>query len=199
MGKLTQPLQDTQSHMHYNRNGHSDAMAGTVSMSGENIAPVTDMVGILGYNIAPDDAYLALRGMRTLNVRLKRHEKNALRIAEWLSGRDEVDRVLHPAFETCPGHKFWKRDFSGSNGLFGIIFKTNSVNAINIFIDNLELFGLGGSWGGYESLVLPTNVTRTETSWEHNHNSIRFHVGLEDPDDLINDLRNSFKIMNASI
>ena len=179
--------------------GHSDAMAGTVSMSGENIKPVTDMVGILGYNIAPDDAYLALRGMRTLNVRLKKHEKNALRIAEWLVGRDEVDKVLHPALESCPGHKFWKRDFSGSNGLFGLIFKTENANAINIFIDSLELFGLGGSWGGCESLVLPTNVTRTETSWKHNHNSIRFHVGLEDPDDLINDLKCAFELMNKSI
>ena len=165
--------------------GHSDAMAGTVSMSGENIEP--------------DDAYLALRGMRTLNVRLKRHERNALRIAEWLAGRDEVDRVLHPALESCPGHEFWKRDFSGSNGLFGIIFKTENTNAINIFVDSLKLFGLGGSWGGYESLVLPTNVTRTVTSWKHNHNSIRIHVGLEDPDDLISDLKSAFQIMNASI
>jgi cystathionine beta-lyase len=168
--------------------GHSDAMVGTISMSGDNQQPVIDCVRALGYNIAPDDAYLALRGMRTLSVRLKRHEKNALKVAEWLAERPEIDRVLHPALPSCPGHDIWQRDFSGSNGLFSAVFKPVPEKAMHAFIDNLALFSLGGSWGGYESLVLPTNVTRTVTEWYENAQSIRFHIGLEDPDDLIADI-----------
>jgi cystathionine beta-lyase len=168
--------------------GHSDAMIGTISMSGDNIQPLIDSVRMLGYNISPDDAYLALRGMRTLNVRLKQHEQNGIKVAEWLAARPEVSKVLHPALPSCPGHKIWKRDFLGSNGLFGVVFKPTGETAINTFIDGLELFSLGGSWGGYESLVLPTEVTRTVTNWTKNKRSIRFHIGLEDPDDLINDI-----------
>jgi cystathionine beta-lyase len=175
--------------------GHSDAMIGTISMSGDNIQPLINSVRILGYNISPDDAYLALRGMRTLNVRLKRHEKNGIRVAEWLAGRTEISKILHPAFSSCPGHKTWKRDFLGSNGLFGVVFKPVNEHAINTFIDGLELFSLGGSWGGYESLVLPTEVTRTVTDWNENAQSIRFHIGLEDPDDLIKDIEAGLKKM----
>ena len=178
--------------------GHSDAMVGTISMSGENILPVLDNVRVLGYNIAPDDAYLALRGMRTLNVRLKRHEKNALKVAEWLSGRPEIDRVLHPALPSCPGHELWQRDFTGSNGLFSVIFKPTDQSAMHAFIDGLELFSLGGPWGGYESLVLPTNVTRTVTEWHENPQSIRFHIGLEDPDDLIADIEAGLKRLSSA-
>jgi cystathionine beta-lyase len=173
--------------------GHSDAMIGTISMCGENIQPVLNSVRILGYNISPDDAYLALRGLRTLNVRLKRHETNALKIAKWLSCRPEIDRVLHPALPSCPGHDIWQRDFTGSNGLFGVVFKPLSENAMHAFIDGLELFSLGGSWGGYESLLLPTDVTRTVTEWKKNKQCIRFHIGLEDPDDLIGDIESGLK------
>ena len=173
--------------------GHSDAMIGTISMCGENIQPVINSVRTLGYNISPDDAYLALRGLRTLNVRLKRHETNALKIAKWLSCRPEIDRVLHPALPSCPGHDIWQRDFTGSNGLFGVVFKPLSENAMHAFIDGLELFSLGGSWGGYESLLLPTDVTRTVTEWKKNKQCIRFHIGLEDPDDLIGDIESGLK------
>ncbi len=173
--------------------GHSDAMIGTISMCGENIQPVINSVRTLGYNISPDDAYLALRGLRTLNVRLKRHEANALKIAKWLSCRPEIDRVLHPALPSCPGHEIWQRDFTGSNGLFGVVFKPLSKNAMHAFIDGLELFSLGGSWGGYESLLLPTDVTRTVTEWKKNKQCIRFHIGLEDPDDLIGDIESGLK------
>jgi cystathionine beta-lyase len=131
--------------------------------------------------------------MRTLSARLKRHQTNALKVAEWLAGRPEVDRVLHPALSTCPGHELWKRDFSGSNGLFGVVFKPYSEAAMHAFINGLELFSLGGSWGGYESLVLPTNVTRTATEWTENAQSIRFHIGLEDPDDLIENIAAGLK------
>ena len=173
--------------------GHSDTMIGTISMSGENIAPVINSVQILGYNISPDDAYLALRGLRTLNVRLKRHETNALKVAKWLSKRPEIERILHPALSSCPGHDIWRRDFNGSNGLFGVVFKSLSKRAMHAFIDGLELFSLGGSWGGYESLVLPTNITRTATKWKNNDQCIRFHIGLENPDDLIRDIERSLK------
>ena len=173
--------------------GHSDAMVGTVSMSGDNVQPVIDCIRVLGNNIAPDDAYLALRGMRTLSARLKRHEKNALTVAEWLAGQPEIDRVLHPALPSCPGHELWQRDFTGSNGLFSVIFKPFEQSAMHGFIDGLELFSLGGSWGGYESLVLPSNVTRTATEWTENAQSIRFHIGLEDPDDLIEDIAAGLK------
>jgi cystathionine beta-lyase len=168
-------------------------MIGTISMCGENIQPVINSVRTLGYNISPDDAYLALRGLRTLNVRLKRHEANALKIAKWLSCRPEIDRVLHPALPSCPGHDIWQRDFTGSNGLFGVVFKPLSENAMHAFIDGLELFSLGGSWGGYESLLLPTDVTRTVTEWKKNKQCIRFHIGLEDPDDLIGDIESGLK------
>jgi cystathionine beta-lyase len=178
--------------------GHSDAMVGTISMRGDTVQPVIDCVRVLGFNIAPDDAYLALRGMRTLSVRLKRHEKNALKVAEWLAERPEIDRVLHPALPSCPGHEIWKRDFTGSNGLFGVVFKPASEAAMAAFIDGLELFALGGSWGGYESLVLPTNVTRTVTKWSENAQSIRFHIGLEDPDDLIEDIEAGLKRLTKS-
>ncbi len=178
--------------------GHSDAMVGTISMRGDTVQPVIDCVRVLGFNIAPDDAYLALRGMRTLSVRLKRHEKNALKVAEWLAEQPEIDRVLHPALPSCPGHEIWKRDFTGSNGLFGVVFKPASEAAMAAFIDGLELFALGGSWGGYESLVLPTNVTRTVTKWSENAQSIRFHIGLEDPDDLIEDIEAGLKRLTKS-
>ncbi len=173
--------------------GHSDAMIGTISMSGENIQPVIESVRVLGYNISPDDAYLALRGMRTLNVRLKRHQENGLKVAQWLSDRPEIERVLHPALPSCPGHEIWKRDFSGSNGLFGVVFKSLIKTDMELFVDGLELFSLGGSWGGYESLVLPTNVNRTSTKWLGNDKTIRFHIGLEDSDDLIKDIKSGLK------
>jgi cysteine-S-conjugate beta-lyase len=178
--------------------GHSDAMVGTVSMCGDNVQPVIDCLRVLGNNIAPDDAYLALRGMRTLSARLKRHEKNALKVAEWLAGQPEIERVLHPALPSCPGHELWQRDFTGSNGLFSVIFKPFEQSAMHGFIDGLELFSLGGSWGGYESLVLPSNVTRTATEWTENAQSIRFHIGLEDPDDLIEDIAAGLKRLAKS-
>ncbi|MBT7957383.1 MAG: cystathionine beta-lyase, partial [Rhodospirillaceae bacterium] len=162
-------------------------------MCGDNVQPVIDCLRVLGNNIAPDDAYLALRGMRTLSARLKRHEKNALKVAEWLAGQPEIERVLHPALPSCPGHELWQRDFTGSNGLFSVIFKPFEQSAMHGFIDGLELFSLGGSWGGYESLVLPSNVTRTATEWTENAQSIRFHIGLEDPDDLIEDIAAGLK------
>ncbi|MAF48361.1 MAG: cystathionine beta-lyase [Rhodospirillales bacterium] len=178
--------------------GHSDAMLGAVTMLNDDLETVAASVRVLGFHAAPDDAYLGLRGMRTLSVRLKRHEINGLKVAEWLAGRPEIERVLHPAMADCPGHEFWKRDFTGASGLFGVALKPAPKEAVNAFVDRLELFALGGSWGGYESLVLPTNVTRTASQLPSDAPLVRLHVGLEDPDDLIEDLNAGLDAFNDS-
>src|SRR5438874_1604307 len=129
--------------------------------------PARTMAADLGHCAGPDDAYYALRGLRTLSVRLERHEKNALAVARWLQTRPEVSRVLYPALPEDPGYELWKRDFLGASGLFGIVLKPASKSAVYAMIDTLDLFGIGSSWGGYESLILPTNPVRgrTATRW----------------------------------
>jgi cystathionine beta-lyase len=179
--------------------GHSDAMLGTITGTEEVKDVLYESINVLGYNVAPDDAYLGIRGMRTLAVRMKRHEANALKIAEWFAGRPEVDYVLHPAFPSCPGHEFWKRDFTGSSGLFSVVFKQASPAAIEALIDRLELFALGGSWGGFESLVLPTNVVRAAVPFAGDGRCVRFHVGLENPYDLIDDLTDGLAAFSAKL
>ena len=176
--------------------GHSDAMLGAVTTKAEDFAAIRDSARILGYHAAPDDAYLGLRGMRTLASRLKRHEKNALIVADWLKTRPEVHTLLHPAFPSCPGHQIWKRDFTGSSGLFSILLNEYSGDAVAAMIDGLELFALGGSWGGYESLVWRTQLTRSATKWDSAKPCIRLHIGLEDPDDLIADLTEGLNRLN---
>ena len=179
--------------------GHSDAMLGTITGTDEVKDVLYESVSVLGYNVAPDDAYLGIRGMRTLAVRIKRHEENALKVAEWLSRRPEIETVLHPAFPSCPGHDIWKRDFSGSSGLFSVVFKRASQAAITALVDRLELFALGGSWGGFESLVLPTHVVRSTVPFAASDRCVRFHVGLENPDDLIEDLGDGLSAFNATL
>ena len=173
--------------------GHSDAMLGSVTTTFDNFEAVKNSARILGYHAAPDDAYLGLRGIRTLASRIRRHEENALKVADWIAGRPEVIELRHPAFPSCPGHEFWRRDFNGSSGLFSILLREGSDEAVAELIDGLELFALGASWGGYESLVLRTQLTRSVTDWNTNTPCIRLHVGLEDPDDLIDDLKFGFK------
>jgi cysteine-S-conjugate beta-lyase len=140
----------------------------------------------LGQCAGPDDVFLALRGLRTLAVRLARHQQSALEIARWLQQRDEVLRVLHPALETDPGHALWKRDFTGASGLFSLVLKPVSEKSIDAFLDALSLFGMGYSWGGYESLVIPFDCTnyRTATTWSPGGPALRLHIGLEDVGDL---------------
>ena len=180
--------------------GHSDAMLGTITGgSAETSDKLYESISQLGYNVAPDDAYLGLRGMRTLAVRTKRHEKNALKVAEWFAKQPEIETVLHPAFDSCPGHNFWKRDFTGSSGLFSVVFKKASPKAIEALVDRLELFGLGGSWGGFESLVLPTSVARSAVPFAGDGRCVRFHVGLENPDDLTEDLADGLRAFNAAL
>jgi cystathionine beta-lyase len=127
-------------------------------------------------------------------VRLERHQKNAIKVAEWLQSRPEVERVLYPALKDDPGHDLWKRDFSGASGLFSIILKDVSRDAVAAMVDGLELFAIGASWGGYESLMIPNVMAnvRTATEWSAAGPSLRLHIGLEDPDDLIEDLEKGF-------
>ena len=141
--------------------------------------------------------YLALRGLRTLGVRLERHRQTALTVARWLRERPEVRRVLHPALEDDPGHAIWRRDFTGSSGLFSIVLEPAGEAAVRAFLDALELFGMGFSWGGYESLVILFDCAgyRTATRWAPGGPTLRFHIGLEDPNDLIADLERGFAAM----
>lgn len=180
--------------------GHSDAMLGTIATGEAHYERLKKTIHELGYAVGPDDAWLALRGLRTLSVRLARHHENGLRLAEWLAGRAEVARVFHPALPGDPGHALWKRDFSGACGLFGIELRPVPEAAVAAFVDGLELFGLGASWGGYESLVLPTrpDKLRSAVPWDGRGPTLRFHAGLEDPADLIADLEAGLARLRAA-
>ena len=171
--------------------GHSDVMMGSVTVNdNEHFLSVKNMANTYGYHAAPDDCYLALRGLRTISVRLQRHQENALKVATWLLSRPEIERVMYPALPEDPGHEIWKRDHEGASGLFGVVFSDGDWKAAAALIDGLEHFGLGASWGGFESLVLPAHPEqiRTATSWPYKTPCLRFHIGLEDPDDLMADL-----------
>jgi cystathionine beta-lyase len=171
--------------------GHSDLMLGSATANAQYFPRVQKTAWDLGHAVSPDDAWLGSRGLRTLGVRLKQHEQNALVVAHWLKERSNVGRVLHPAFPDCPGHEYWQRDFSGSAGLFSFEFKDADSNTRAAFIDSLKLFGIGFSWGGYESLVLPVDPVRT-VSKAPALNLVRLQIGLEDPEDLIADLDAAF-------
>ncbi len=168
--------------------GHSDAMLGTVTANAKHLGRLRDTHGNLGLTVGPDDIYLGQRGLRTMAVRLKQHQATAKCLTEWLSPRPEVARVLYPALPTDPGHEIWKRDFKGASGLFGVELKPCSDAAIAAMLNGMKLFGMGWSWGGYESLIVPAHPTRTATKFAANGPVIRIHAGLEDPDDLLADL-----------
>jgi cysteine-S-conjugate beta-lyase len=175
--------------------GHSDVMLGTASANEKHWPRLREQSHLLGYCASADDAYTALRGLRTLSVRLKQHEQSALYIARWLVQRPEVDVVLHPALSAHPGHSIFSRDFTGSNGLFSFVLQSASQQQVAAFIENMTHFKMGFSWGGYESLITATlNVQslRTATKWPYSGALIRLHVGLEDVDDLIEDLTAAF-------
>ena len=167
--------------------GHADVMLGSVTATAKHFRTIQTLGWDLGHAVSPDDAWLGSRGLRTMGVRLAQHEQSALRIANWLKQRPEVGRVLHPGLPDCPGHEFWKRNFKGSSGLFSFELKDADDARRAAFIDRLELFGLGYSWGGYESLAMPVDPVRT-VSRAPAPNLVRLHVGLEDPGDLIADL-----------
>jgi cystathionine beta-lyase len=174
--------------------GHSDVMLGTVAANGTTIADLRNFVRLNGLHLAPDDAYLSQRGLRTLGVRLDRHYESGLAVARWLEQRPEVLRLLHPAMPSHPGHALWKRDFGGASGLFSMVLKPVPQPAVFAFLDALELFGIGASWGGYESLAIPFDCTslRTATRWAPGGPTVRFHIGLEAVEDLIADLEQGF-------
>lgn len=178
--------------------GHSDAMMGTVTCNEATWERFRHAYEEMGQFAGPDDMYLTLRGIRTLDVRLERHMKNALYVAEWLRGRDEVETVLYPALSNAPGHEIWKRDFKGASGLFSIVLKPCAEQARDAFLDRLSLFGMGYSWGGFESLAVPFKPQRTATSWTAEGPCIRFHIGLENPDDLTADLGEGFKALKQA-
>ncbi len=180
--------------------GHSDVMLGTVSANERAWQRLYDVHGAMGYHVGPDDVYMALRGLRTMGVRLRQHEQSALDMAKWLEARPEVDRVLYPALPSDPGHEIWKRDFKGACGLLGIVLKDCSKKQALAFIDALKLFGLGYSWGGFESLVIyadPRNY-RTATTWDEPGQLVRLHIGLEDVSDLKADLEEGFAVLAAT-
>jgi cystathionine beta-lyase len=173
-------------------------MMGTVSANESHAARLGNFVGDLGLYASGDDCFLALRGLRTLAVRLKRHQETATILARWLLGRPEVSRVLYPALESDPGHALWKRDFLGACGLFGVVLKPVGEKSIAAMIDGMKHFGIGYSWGGYESLIIPAEVTRTVRKFEAEGPVIRIHAGLEDAGDLLADLEAGLARMTPS-
>ena len=180
--------------------GHSDLMMGLVSTTAALEPRLRAAFSEFGGAPGPEDCYLALRGLRTLAARLERHQRSALTVAEWLAGRPEVERVLYPALPDDPSHALWRRDYSGASGLFGFLLKPVERTALAAMLDDLELFGMGASWGGYESLLIPTDPRpiRTVTSWEQPGQLMRIHVGLEHTDDLIADLEAGFARLGAA-
>jgi cystathionine beta-lyase len=180
--------------------GHSDLMLGTVAANKANWNRLKETVYEMGLCVGPDDMFLGMRGLRTMGVRLARHQASGLEVARWLEARPEVLRVLHPALESHPGHAIWKRDFSGACGLFSVVFKPAPRAAVNAFLDALSLFGIGASWGGFESLAIPFDCAsiRTANPWAPGGPTVRFHIGLEDVNDLISDLERGFAAFAAA-
>jgi cysteine-S-conjugate beta-lyase len=180
--------------------GHSDIMFGTISANAKAWPLISEGIRMLGVCAGPDDVFLALRGLRTLAVRLAQHHRSGLEMARWLAARPEVIKVLHPALETDPGHAIWKRDFTGASGLFSIVLKPAPQKAVDALLDAVTLFGMGYSWGGFESLVIPFDCAdyRTATKWAPGGPTLRLHIGLENVEDLKADLARGFEAFNAA-
>lgn len=179
--------------------GHSDAMMGVITCNEATFGKVQEMAFLSGACAGPDDVYLAQRGLRSMGTRLRQHHENGIKLAQWLQQRPEVTRVMHPALPDDPGHALWKRDFTGACGLFGFVMKPMHEKQLAAMMDHMEFFGMGYSWGGFESLLIPTNPAsiRTASKWTDEGQTMRVHVGLEDIDDLIADLEAGFKRLNA--
>ena len=175
--------------------GHSDLLLGLVSAVPDWVKPLRATFDAMAMCPGPEDVFLALRGMRSMELRLREAERQGLAMAEWLGARKEVAQVLHPALPACPGHALWKRDFSGASGLFSVLLQPCSQTQLAAFFDGLELFGMGYSWGGYESLVIPFDCRsyRTATHWQPPGPALRFSIGLEDVEDLKADLDAGFQ------
>jgi len=180
--------------------GHSDIMFGTISANAKAWPTIAENIRLLGVCAGPDDVYLALRGVRTLSVRLAQHHRSGLEMARWLDQRPEVLKVLHPGLESDPGHTIWKRDFTGASGLFSIVLKPKPQAAVDAMLNGLTLFGMGFSWGGFESLAIPFDCAtyRTATTWAPGGPTLRLHIGLENLEDLKADLDRGFAVFNAA-
>lgn len=180
--------------------GHSDVMMGVIVTNEQHWLRVRRAVSDYGFCVSPEDCYLALRGFRTIGVRMKQQMAGALRIAQWLQARPEVLRVIYPALADDPGHAIWKRDFTGAASLFSFVLRPVSDEAVSALVNALELFGIGSSWGGFESLVtvVRTAKIRTATQWNPGGPTLRLHIGLEDPEDLIADLDQAFAAMRRT-
>ena len=175
--------------------GHSDVMLGTASANEKYWPQLREASYLLGYCASADDVYLAARGLRTIGIRLKQHQQNTLEVLNYLQQRPEIERILHPSLPDHPGHAEFKRDFSGSNGLLSLVLKQGDAKAVTAFVEGMQFFKMGFSWGGYESLVtfnLNLQSIRTATQWPYAGPVIRLHIGLEDPADLIADLAAAF-------
>jgi cystathionine beta-lyase len=181
--------------------GHSDMFLGSVATATPAVKiKLQALVRDTGASVSPDDAFQAVRGLKTLQTRLDRHGASGVKVARWLAGRPEVSRVLHPALGGDPGHALWRRDFTGACGLFGLVMAPAPQAAVHAFLDALELFGLGFSWGGYESLAIHCDpqIKRTASPWRAEGPLVRLHVGLEDTDDLIADLEQGLRAFAAA-
>lgn len=184
--------------------GHSDVMLGTAIANEKCWDQLREQSYLMGQCVSPDDAYLGLRGLRTLDVRLRQHAQNSLTIAHWLAEQPEVDHVRHPALETCPGHEFYQRDFTGGNGLFSFVLKSSDAKATTALLDGMQHFSMGFSWGGFESLILANEPKSFDSlrTVAHPHFAgtlIRVHIGLEDIDDLIADLKAGLERYTAQL
>ncbi len=180
--------------------GHSDVMMGVIVTTEKQWLPVRRTVADYGYSVSPDDCFLALRGFRTIGVRMRHQMQSALKVARWLQQRSDVQRVIYPALEDDPGHAIWKRDFDGAASLFSFVALPVSDKAVAAFANALGIFGIGSSWGGFESLIQVAHIRkyRTATQWDPGGPTIRLHIGLEDPDDLIADLERGFAALKKA-
>jgi cysteine-S-conjugate beta-lyase len=179
--------------------GHSDLLLGSVTVRDDSLYQRLGVAQqVLGSNVSPDDCSLALRGLQTLGVRLAAIETSALAVAKWLAARPEVERVLHPALQSCPGHEFWKRDFLGSSGVFSIVFKPGPTQEqVFGFVDSLELFKVGYSWAGVTSLAVAYDIGRIPGRPPYDHRIVRLSIGLEDKEDLLGDLEQALAKLKA--
>ena len=180
--------------------GHSDVVMGLIVTNERHWLTVRRTVADYGFAVSPDDCYLALRGFRTIGVRMKQQMENADKVARWLQAQKQVRRVIYPALESDPGHALWRRDFSGAASLFSFVMQPATEAQVAAFINALKVFGIGSSWGGFESLAIVARVERyrTVTKWDPGGPTVRLHIGLEDPDDLIADLERGFAAMQKA-
>ena len=180
--------------------GHSDVVMGIIVTNEQHWLTVRRTVAHYGFGVSPDDCYLALRGFRTIGVRMTRQMESGLKVARWLQSRPEVKRVIYPALEDDPGHAIWKRDFTGAASLFSVVLAPAQERQVAAFINSLQIFGIGSSWGGFESLAIVARIERyrTATKWNPGGPVIRLHIGLEDPDDLIADLERGFSALGKA-